>query len=353
MAQDSSQEKTEQPTPRRLRDARKKGQVYKSKDLETVVVLFACFGAMLFSQAYIAGQLKKLMEESFHLVARANLQWADIYDLGKLSLVTLIKCSLPVLMTGVITALLAGFLQVGGIFSMDPLKPDLKKLNALENLKNMFKPKIFFELFKNLIKIFAIFLVAYSVLKGLLEPFLMTVTTDVEGIAKVGQMVTVRFVVRFLILFILIAVLDLYMQRREYIKNLKMSKEEVKREYKEDEGDPLIKGQRRQIHMEMAMGDVKQRVRTADAVITNPTHLAIAVKYDKDQMMAPQVVAKGQRLFAEYIRNLAEEFDVPIVRNIPLAWALIELEIDDEVPETLYTTVAEILAFVYKLKEGR
>ncbi|MBI4196940.1 MAG: EscU/YscU/HrcU family type III secretion system export apparatus switch protein, partial [Deltaproteobacteria bacterium] len=181
----------------------------------------------------------------------------------------------------------------------------------------------------------------------------LSVTVSLDGASKLGGMMLVRFLLRFFIFFLMLAVLDLMMQRREYIKNLKMTKEEVKREYKEDEGDPLIRSQRRQLHMEMAMGDVRQQVKNADVVITNPTHLAIAVKYQKEEMVAPQVVAKGQRIFAEFIKELAEEYEIPIVRNIPLAWSLIELEIGDEIPENLYLAVAEVLTFVYKLKQQK
>lgn len=353
MPADSSQEKTEQPTPKRLRDARKKGQVFKSKDLEAIMVLVATFGAIAFSYTYMSGQFREIMQAVFEAVGRKELAMEEVFDLGKLAFITAVKASAPVLLTAVLVAAIVGFLQVGPVFSMEPLKFQTKRLNAIENLKNMLKPKIFFELFKNILKILAIFLIAYFVIKGMMEPFLLTVTASLEGSAKIGGLILIRFMIRFLILFLIVAIVDLIVQRKEYIKNLKMTKEEVKREYKEDEGDPLIKGQRRQIHMEMAMGDVKQKVKAADVVVTNPTHLAVAIQYDKKEMVAPRIVAKGQRLFAEYIKGLAKEYDIPVVRNVPLAWALIELELEDEIPEKLYVAVAEILTFVYKLKEGR
>lgn len=351
MPPDTSQEKTEQPTPKRLRDARKKGQVFKSKDLESILVLTATFGAIALSYSYMSSQFREVMRAAFEIASLKEMGMGEIYRLGELAFLATVKASTPVLMTAMLTAGIVGFLQVGPVFSMEPLKPQTKRLNAIENLKNMLKPKIFFELFKNIMKILVIFIIAYLVVKGLMEPFLMSVTVSPDGSARLGGLILIRFMIRFLILFLLLAILDLMMQRREYIKNLKMTKEEVKREYKEDEGDPLIKGQRRQIHMEMAMGDVKQRMKGADVVVTNPTHLAVALKYDKQEMVSPRVMAKGQRLFAEYIRELAKEYDIPIVRNVPLAWALIELELDDEIPEKLYLAVAEILTFVYKMKE--
>ncbi len=351
MPADTSQEKTEDPTPKRLRDARKKGQVYKSRDLETVIVLIAAFGTLVILRPYLVSELERLMRLTFEAIARPDFETGLLYELGIASAITLAKVSIPFLVVVMLVAALVGFLQVGPVFSVEPLKPQTKRLNAIENLKNMLKPKILFELAKNIFKVVVVFLIAFLVIKGMLEPFLYSLSVPLEGSAKLGGIIIVKFLLRFFIVFLIIAILDLIMQRREYIKNLKMTKEEVKREYKEDEGDPLIRSQRRQIHMEMAMGDVRQQVKTADVVITNPTHLAVALRYDKETMVSPQIVAKGQRLFAEYIRELAEEFGIPTVRNIPLAWSLIELEIGDEIPETLYIAVAEILTFVYRLKE--
>ncbi len=350
---ETSQEKTEMPTPKRLREARKKGQVFKSKDLDAVAVFVGAFMAIAFTHHYIAAEFKSFMVQAFQEVGNKDITLDVLYTLGKSGLFSMIKACAPVILTAAVVAGAVGFLQVGPVFSLDPLKPQLKKLNAIENFKNMFKPKQFVELIKNVLKIVVIFFLAYWVIKGMLEPFLMTVTVPIEGAAKLGGDVILRFLVRFMILFLAVAAMDIFLQRKDYIKNLKMSKDEVKREYKEDEGDPHIKSHRRQMHMEMAMGDVRGKVKNADAVVTNPTHIAVAIKYDKTEMMAPQIVAKGQRLFAEFIKEIAKESDVPIIRNVPLAWALLDLELDDEIPEKLYVAVAEILSFVYKLKEEK
>lgn len=347
----SSQEKTEEPTPKRLREARKKGQIFKSQDLEGFMVLLAAFGSLALSIPFISGQIQDLMQLVFQSIAKPEMTPAEMYDLGKSAFLTLIKVTAPVLITAFLVAAIVGFLQVGPVFSIDPLMPDPKKLNAIENLKNMFKPKIFFELAKNIFKILIVFFIAYKVIEKMLDSFLLTATVDILGAARLGGVVVVKFMVQFFIVFLMISILDFMFQRKEYIKNLRMTKDEVKREYKEDEGDPLIKGHRKQLHMEMAMGDTRQNVKNADVVVTNPTHLAIAIKYNKQEMNAPEIVAKGQRLYAEFIRNLAEEHNIPIVRNIPLAWSLIELEIGDEIPEKLYLAVAEILTFVYRMKE--
>lgn len=196
-------------------------------------------------------------------------------------------------------------------------------------------------------------IMAYLAITKYLTPFILTVTVPIQDGIKVGGLILFYFLSLVLIVFILIAVADIALQRKEFAKNLKMTKDEVKREYKEDEGDPLIKGQRKQLHQEMAMSDVGQQVKKSDVVVTNPTHLAVAVKYDTEEMAAPEIMAKGQRLYAQMIREMAEEAEIPIVRNVSLAWALIELEVGDEVPEDLYQAVAEILAFVYRLKAER
>lgn len=349
---DSSQEKSEKPTPKKLRDARKKGQVAKSKEVETVAVFIGAFACMAFFGGMMWAAMKEVMEMAFKMVDHDPVP-SEMYDLGKAAFFSIAKASSPFLLGLFLIAGLVGFFQVGPMFSLEVLQPQLNKLNMIENLKNMFKMKTVIELVKNIFKIVVVGFIAYSVIKSMFGPFLLTVTSPIEMAAKVGNMMIVKFMIRFLIFFILIAILDTYFQRKEFMKNLMMSKEEVKREYKEDEGDPHIKHQRKQIHQEMAMGDAKQAVKGADAIVTNPTHLAIAIKYDKKDMMAPQIVAKGQRMYAEFIKELAKEYDIPVIRNVPLAWALIELEIGDDVPEKLYAAVAEILTFVYRLKQER
>jgi len=244
-----------------------------------------------------------------------------------------------------------GFFQIGPIFSAEPMKPQVKRLNAVQNLKNMFKVKTLVELIKNIAKMSLIFLLAYLVVADSLREIVSTVGATPDQSATLAGQLVVSFLLKVFVVFIVIALIDLAVQRWEYKKQLRMSKDEVKREYKQDEGDPLIKSIRRQLHQELAMGDTRQAVRSADAVITNPTELAVAVKYDDKEMVAPQVTAKGQRLFAETIREYAEEFGIPIIQNPPLAWTLIEIDIGDEIPEELYAAVAEILVQVYRLKQ--
>lgn len=347
----SSQEKTEDPTPKRLRDARKKGQVAKSRDLNTVVILIAAVAAIWVSAGFMAEQLQYAMKYSFTVAARTNITVADLVHYASINFYQYIKAVLPVLVVVTVAALAVGYLQIGPVFSADPLTPQMKRLNAIENLKNMFKATTFIELVKNIAKLTLIFLLAYWILKASLNMILETVNMNLADFITVTSHIILKFIIRVLACFIVIAIIDFFVQRHQYIKQMRMSKEEVKREYKQDEGDPHIKSHRRQLHQELAMSDVRQAVGASDAIITNPTQLAIAIKYDDKDMMAPQVMAKGQRLFAQMIREVADEFHIPIVRNVPLAWALIELEVGDEIPEDLYQAVAEMLIVVYRMKQ--
>ncbi len=346
------QEKTENATPKRMREARKKGQVAKSKDLTTVLILIATLGTIGFTAGSVGGQLQNFIHLALDIPTDMNAVFADhMKDVGIAGIAVLAKASGPILLAAFLTALIVGFLQVGGLFSAEPLKPQLKKLNPIEGFKNLlFKGRVYIELMKNVIKMSAIIFLAFLAIKKFLRPFLLTTTTPIDDGIKVGGLILLYFLALVLIIFILVAFADIMLQKKEHAKNLRMTKDEVKREYKEDEGDPLIKGQRKQLHQEMAMSDVAQNVAKSDVVVTNPTHLAIAIRYDTSEMIAPQIMAKGQRLYAQHIRELAEQNGIPIMRNIPLAWALVELEVGDEIPEDLYQAVAEILAFVYRLK---
>lgn len=354
MAQDSGQEKTEEATPKRLREARKKGQVPKSRDVTTIVVLICVLASLGFMVGWIGLQLKELMKISFDLAGtKGPVDGSQILTVGKASLLTLAKVILPLGLVAMISAAVAGFLQVGAIFALEPLKPQFKKLNALEGMKNWFKAQTFIELAKNIAKIVVVFYLAYSTLNGELATILRTTNIPVADAASITGGLIFRFVVKVCLAFLVISVIDFMVQKKQFMKQMRMSKEEVKREYKQDEGDPLIKSQRKHLHREMIFSDVKQAVKTSDAVVTNPTHVAVALKYNREEMAAPEIMVKGQLAFAEMIRKVAEEEGIPILRNIPLAWALFELEEGQEIPEDLYEAVAEILSYVYRLKKAQ
>jgi len=334
-----------------MRDARKKGQVSKSRDVNTIVILIAAFGLLAVSISYIARNIRLAMNSAFEFASRTSINNEEIFLRGKEYFFLYIKSVLPFLGVIMIVALAIGFFQVGPIFSAEPLKPKMERLDMIQNLKNMFKVTTFVELLKNIAKVTLIFILAYTVLKDNMREIVSTVMASPLQSTAVASKIITAFLIKVFICFVVIAAIDLMVQRWQYKKQLKMTKEEVKREYKEDEGDPLIKSMRKHLYQEMVMSDTKQSVRMSDVVITNPTEVAVAVKYDDKEMAAPQIMAKGQRLFAEMIIETAKDASVPIMQNIPLAWALVELELGDEVPEELYAAVAEVLIVVYRMKE--
>ncbi|MBI4124550.1 MAG: EscU/YscU/HrcU family type III secretion system export apparatus switch protein [Deltaproteobacteria bacterium] len=352
MPEDSqAQEKTEEATPKRLREARKKGQVAKSRDLNTIIILIAAFGLIAAMIPFITRQINKILLGSFEFVRLPVIHDEQLLDYLNDAFMAYVAAIVPYVLIIVVLAIAVGFLQIGPIFSAEPIKPQWKRLNIVENVKNMAKVTTLVELVKNIIKVVLIFYLAYYVIKNNIDQILLTILSDLPNATKVAGSVITGFLLRVFVVFIIVAILDVMVQRWHYKKQLRMTKEEVKREYKQDEGDPIIKSARKQLHQELAMGDTRQAIAASDAVITNPTHVAVAVKYDEKEMMAPQIMAKGQRWFAEKIKEFAKETGTPIIENPPVAWALVELDVGDEIPETLYQVVAEVLVYVYRLKE--
>ncbi|MBI2343488.1 MAG: EscU/YscU/HrcU family type III secretion system export apparatus switch protein [Deltaproteobacteria bacterium] len=350
--QESSQEKTEEATPRRVREARKKGQVARSRDLNTIVILIAAFGAVALLLHYIGEQLLLVTQQAILVARSSTIEDRELFRHLHAASYLFAKTMAPYLGIVLFVALAIGFLQIGPIFSAETIKMQAKRLNIVENVKNMAKVKTLIELLKNAAKMLLVFLIAFFTIRGRIGEVLQTMTATPAQAAAVAVDVLTTFLFWVFICFVVIAIIDVFVERWNYKKQLRMSKDEVKREYKQDEGDPLIKQTRRELHRELAMGDVRSAVAASDMVVTNPTELAIALAYNDQNMAAPQIMLKGERLFAQTIRNVAHEMGIPIMQNVPLAWALIELKVGDEIPEELYTAVAELLLIVYRMREG-
>jgi flagellar biosynthesis protein FlhB len=351
MAKDSSQEKTENATPKRLREAKKKGDVAKSKDLTTVFVLVVVFVTIAFTANHIGETLKEFMRHCYTLVEKGDLTLHDVGSVLQTMVIAWVKAVGPVLVAGFTAALFIGLIQVGGVFSTDPLIPKIEKLNPVEGFKNMFKIVTFIELLKNIVKMTLVIYLAYHTVKDYIQSILLSSKVTIVEAAQMTGEVVASFFIKVAIVFIIVALIDMGVQRWNYLKRHKMSKDEVKREYKQDEGDPQIKGERRRLHREMVFGDAKQNVKNADAVVSNPVHVAVAIMYDREEMGAPEVLIKGQKRYAEMILQIAREENVPIIRNIPLAWSLLQIEEGDPIPEDLYEPVAEVLSLVYEMQE--
>lgn len=347
-------EKTEKPTEKRLRDARKKGQVAKSQDLSSAVMLISSVTVLWMMGGYIGKGLLDSMRDQ--LTYAGSFKGDFTREIAFLALWSGIKsfafALAPIFGFLIIVAALINYFQVGSIFSTEPLKPNPNKMNPAENFKQKFlKSRPYIELVKTVIKM----LIACAVV-GIT---LWDARGNIVRLATQPPLVSVYFVgsllfqigLRIGLAYIIIGGLDYFLQKYLHRKDLMMSKHEVREEYKETEGNPLIKHKRRQIHREIIAQAMMAAVKRANVVVTNPTHLAIAIEYDKTAMNAPTVVAKGADFMAAKIREIATDEGIPMMRDVPLAHALYELEIDDEIPEELYESVAVVLRWVYQLAE--
>lgn len=347
-AESNGQEKTEQPTGKRRRDARKKGNVFQSKDICTVVMLVGVFLMMKFMIPYI------------YTVSRGYMEWIingigqDVEDMFsvKLALVfmsALLRCALPLLLCAMLLGILSHGVQTRFNVSFYPVKPKFSKLNPINGIKNMFTMKRVVELLKNLIKIALLLVLLYNIVID--DVVQMARMVDMRPLNSAAFMFSMIFnlVMKVCLAFAVVAFFDYLYQRWEYEKDLRMTKQEVKDEFKQTEGNPQIKGRIRSLQRQMAMSRMIQKVPQADVIIRNPTHYAIALKYDPHVSSAPIVLAKGQNELALRIVKVGEENGVFITENRPLARDLYEsCELDREIPAEFYGAVAEILVYIYK-----
>ncbi|WP_375766653.1 type III secretion system export apparatus subunit SctU [Archangium gephyra] len=345
-----SDEKTEEPTQKKLDDARKKGQVWKSKDLTAVLGFVVGLGVVNATWSNVEQRVTELFHFSFDHIAHPEGIQAATGQLMTMGLNTVLMLTLPVVAAVAIIGGLVEFLQVGSLFTLDPVMPKLEKLNPIEGLKNLFTKKQIIEILKNLTKISIAAYVTFGVIRDSMPLVVETVRRDTPTILAIMGELTYRVAVRVGMVFFLFGIFDVWWQRKSYMKDQMMSKEDVKKEYKESEGDPHNKAKRKEMAHELLEGAQMEAVKDADVIVTNPDHVAVALKYDKDGDVAPKVLAKGLDFKAERIKALARDSDVPTLRNVPLAHALLRVEVGEQIPEELYDAVAEVLNFVYGLK---
>ena len=349
-------EKTEQPTEKRLRDARRKGQVAKSQDLASALLLIVAVSVLWLISGYAGAWMSAAMREHLQHAASFEGELSQEIALGSLfaGVKTLALVLAPLFGVLFVFAALANYFQIGSVFTFEPLKPNPGKLNPTEAFKNKFlKSKPYIELGKTIVKVIITVGVVWTVLWGA-RTDVVELTSRPVGVAA-SYVVSLVFEIGLKVglAFLLLGAGDFFLQRYLHRKELRMTKHEVKEEYKETEGNPIYKNMRRQMHREILMQSVLAAVREANVVVVNPTHVAVAIRYDRGSMTAPTVVAKGAELMAAQIREVAQEAKVPIMRDVPLARSLYELEIDEEVPEGLYEAVALVLRWVYQLAEER
>jgi len=348
-------EKTEKATAKKRRDARRKGQVRRSTEVNTAICAIIMFGLLFAIWPWLVGQMTSVFTEhystqSFLMVSR-GLNENEVSALLARVMIAFFGTIFPMLGAALLAGVAANILQVGFMFTTETLRIKLNKLNPVNGLKQMFSPRKLVDLVKNILKIFAVGYVAYSDYMNLLDKFARYVGQDIY-VSFIDIMQTAFLMaLKMCIVMIFIAVADFLYQWWKYEKDLRMTKQEVKDEFKMMEGDPKIKGKIRQKQLQMSAMRMMSQVPEADVVITNPTHFAVALAYKEAEHSAPTVLAKGQDYIAHKIRDVAMEHGIQIVENPPLAQSLYAMcEVDDEIPEELFQAVADVLVFVYRQK---
>ncbi len=343
-----SAEKTEEPTPKKLRDARKKGQVAKSKEVSSTIGII-CVVALLWG---LSDRFLKLFQEVVMFPAQVyNMEFmtaakAVIMGIATKSLMLII----PLVIVSAVAAIAGNVIQFGLLFSLEPIKPDIKKLNPIQGAKKIFAMKNLVEFIKSIIKILFLSIVVYHVIESNMQILMNMPWCGASCILPVAGHLLKKLILYAIVAFIVIALADFMFEKYQFTKEQRMTKDEVKREYKESEGNPEIKGKRKQIHQELvnSEGEIKK----SDVVIKNPTHIAVGLFYEQETTPLPMVTSLGKRSQASFILHVAEHNNIPIIENVALARALYsQAEVGNFIPSELITPVAEVFRWVQQLKD--
>jgi flagellar biosynthetic protein FlhB len=350
MAGEQSQDKTEQPTGKKLEDARQKGNVAQSREIPSVLILTGSLGVLFFGGSWMLGRLTAVMRVMYQRAGTLTMMPETMHTLFLEIFFNGIVVLVPLMLVVMTAGVFGNVAQFGFLFTGEKLSPNLAKLNPISGLKKLISLRSLVELAKSIIKLLIISSVAYVVINRYLDqiPGLMQLSIG-NIISFIGQVSFQICLYTCMVLFVM-AVLDFAYTKWQHHQDLKMTKQEVKDEYKQREGDPSIKARIRSVQRELARRRMMEAVPEATVVITNPTHLAIALKYEEG-MHAPTVVAKGAGFLAQKIKSIAAENNIPLVENKPLARTIFKsTEIGDFIPAELYRAIAEILAYVFRLK---
>ena len=354
MAEESFQDKTEPASPKKKEDARNKGDIAKSRELSSTAILTAGILYMFFNANGMVITLGNNIRKSFLQIPDiiSDKEFASVIISGVLTDFLILLA--PILIVLMIVSILTNLLQTGIIFSVEPLTPKASKIDPIKGFGKVFSKRSLVELAKSILKIAIVGWVAFSALKDDMSHMIpLLYQENAQIFAQLGEL-TFRVLVKCCCVIMVLAILDFIYQKWEHKQNLKMTKQEVKDEFKQSEGDPMVKSRIRSIQREMARRRMMEEVPKADVIITNPTHLSIALKYKQDEgMKAPVIVAKGANNIAFKIREIASRHNIPLMENKPLAQNLYKLELGTEIPPQFYQTVAEILAYVYGLKKRK
>jgi flagellar biosynthetic protein FlhB len=344
-------EKTEDATPKQQRKAREEGNVGMSAEFTGGMVMLLAGATLAMWMTEIVGRSAGLIVRSIGLISTRDPTSADIGPFLMAALAEMSWMLAPVLGVGFVAAAFFNYVQIGALFTLDPLMPKAERLDAIAGLKRMFEPKKLVDLAKNVGKLSVSGALGYLVIGDKLG---MLVQLPRLGLWKAMEMLgSVAFDLCAYLGGALVAfgVIDLLWQRHTHAKGLKMSKDDVKREHKESEGDPQVKSKRKQLHKQLVKDAGVNNTKTADAVVINPTHVAVALRYDEEASGAPMVVSSGRGEVAQKIKKIARRHGIPTIRNVPLARALVDLDVDQQIPAEFYEPVAEILNYVYKLRK--
>ena len=348
-------EKTEAATPRRRGDARRRGQVPRSPDLTSTLV----FLGLLLAVRNLGGEsghvIKVYTDSIFMHINAADFSSALVMQLLREAVIVLFRAVGPILLVAMFLGVVVNVIQTNGpVFATESLTPDLNRINPAKGVQRFFSSRAFVDLAKSLLKIGFIGFIAFSTTRDCYPQLVMMARMDIMAALGLIGGVLFNMALRVTAGMLVLAAIDYFYQRWQHEKTLKMSKEEIKQEHKQSDGDPLLKARIRARQRSLAKKRMMTAVPQADVIVTNPTHFAVALKYDGENMGAPVVLAKGQDLIAKKIREVAQENNIPIVENPPLARTLYkEAEIGREIPADLYQAVAEVLAFVYQINQRR
>ncbi|UTM58461.1 flagellar biosynthesis protein FlhB [Photobacterium sp. CCB-ST2H9] len=343
----ASEEKTEEATQYKLQQAKQKGQVSKSMDVNAFAGLLITLVTVLFIAKEIGVQLMAVMQNVFLMAPDISVQ-SDSWLIGQI-FESYIYATMPVLLLAILIGVIVNFIQTGGIFSFHPIKPDIKKINPIQGFKKLFSLKSLFELVKNLLRLSLVSVLAYMIFYDEIFTLPDSISYSLSGTLDKVNALLIQTIVFFILAMVPFTLFDLIFQRWSFRKEMRMSKKEVKDEYKNQEGDPEIRSKRKQIQKELRgkLGALSN-VPSADMVITNPTFVAVALKYDPKTMTAPKVVSKGKGQLAYQIRKTARHHQVVMKTNIPLARVLYQkVKINAEIPPELYDQVAEIYRWYF------
>ena len=347
-----SGDRTEKPTAKRLRDARKDGDVHKSRELTSTVVVLAWLLMVMMGMPLMRARLNELFDTVMQGLHQPFHQ--ALHNVGWTACIVFLWLTVPLLLAATAIGAMVEFLQVGPVFAPKKIKPDLSRMNLAEGVARLFSQQNLVEVIKAVVKSGLLIGLFVWVLFALIGQFVKLPYVSPEGMGDGLWIAVKRFATGVIFVFFLVSALDVFYQRYAFTKKMKMSRREIKQELKENEGDPMIKSRRRQLHQEWSQQNTLAGVRKASVVVTNPTHLAIAIRYQQGEDDLPVIVAKGEGHEAGLIRQAAEEAGVPVMRNVTLARGLYEkVEVDEYLPRDFFEAVAELLRWAESIRESR